>query len=145
MAIVKIKGIRLNPELEVRLLCSSVTVSMQKNNKAEPEANGSDIVAVQTNSYNNPKYNISGLHFLPEDETTFQYYDLIALMKLDYDGTNAAKLIIEYGDDYQLHSFQSQAITEIPVIIETGSLNLDVNNSRNARRPMMSMVLTETK
>ena len=132
----------INLGTPVKVLCNTVTVSGIKNNQKKPDANGADIVEVQTQSYENFKYTLTGAYFTGE-ANTLTWDDVIILYKQRYDGTNYTTLNINYGTSNTLNGLS--ASTDIKVVLNTPSLSLSTSASKDAYRPQATLTFTETK
>lgn len=121
---------------------AKVTISGKVNTQASPNSNAVDMVQVQTQSYENFKYVISGIHFTGE-AGVLSWSDIVTLSKERYSGSNPIVLNITYGTGTVL-SGQS-ASTDINCVMQTPTNVLDTNDSRDAGMPIGSLTLVETK
>lgn len=144
-AIVRIKHTSINSGNYKTVVCDSVTVSGKKNNIKTPRANMTGaLVEVQTQSFENPQYNISGIHL--NSSTNFSYADILTLYRATFSGTNPAYLQITYGTATSLISADaSGTVVEIPVILESFNLPISASDSKNAYMPIANIQLVETK
>jgi hypothetical protein len=130
----------------LKVLCSQVSVSAKKNNVNKPDANINGTTEVHTQSYENLKYAVNGIHFTNETNT-FQYRDLLALLRHKYTGSNKVTMEVSYGktpDAISLYAADGTT-TAIPVILETFNFPIDVTQTISGYRPVLSMTLVETK
>ena len=138
----------------VRLLCSSVTLGVKKNISNKPIENGTELAEIQTQSFNNPTYTINSLK-ITNATGTFSTINLLELMALKYSGTNAPTLTITYGYTDPVRGYSEQTLphwtssgivtTAIPVILDTGNVNIDVKDSKEGYMPIGSLTFIQTK
>jgi hypothetical protein len=138
---VKISHSLLTPT-EVRILCNNVTVDWKNNNDSKPNANGTVVSEINTQSFENPGYNVSGIRFMA-DTTTLQYSHLLKLSKIKYDGTNAPILKVHYGNDIDLVASDNIS-TSIKVIVENWTFPIDMLTSKNGYVPIVNLKFRET-
>jgi hypothetical protein len=146
LAYIKLKHESITHDLDedgfVTLLGAKVTYSGKKNNSSEPNANGNDMVEVQTQSYNNPTLNIANIKL--HDTSYLNMKDIQALYKAKYDGSNPIELVVAYGsDNVVLPSLLHD--TSIWCVLESFTVDLDARNSDQAYMPFASLTFTETK
>jgi len=122
---------------------TSVTVAGQSNTFSKPNANGTDIVEVQTQSFNNPLYNIGGIHFTGASGT-LSYPILLSMLKHKYDGTNAITLEVQYGNGTNLVGSDG-VTTSIPVIVKSFNFPINTGDTDDGYMPVASLNLIETK
>ncbi len=141
----------INSGSPVVVLAGSITTSYQQNNTSTANANGNDYVEVQTQSFENPKYVINGINYTYNDGTTssgsntcFSIEDLRTLMSVKYDGTNYITLNVTYGDSNTLKGRLGSANIQV-VLDGNNSFNLSARDITNAKIPMGSLTLVETK
>jgi len=129
----------------VRILCDKITVSGTKNIIAKPNATGTDLVEVQTQSFENPVYKIDGIHFM-EWANTLSYSDVLTLYKAQYNGNNPAILTVNYGtaETTMLVAACDTTSTDISVILKTFSYPLDIKSSKAAYMPIGNLTFQET-
>ena len=127
----------------VDVFANSVTVSGKKNNIVKPRVNGDDLAYVQTQSYENLKYIISGVNFTGV-AGSFAYTDLLELYKVKYDGTNPIIMRVVYGNNITLPNL-SEATTGIYVMLDDFSFPIDVTATKDGYIPKASLTFTETK
>jgi hypothetical protein len=146
MAYIKLKHPSITHNLDtagfVTLMGAKVNYSGKKNNSAEPNANGNDIVEVQTQSYDNPRLIISNIKL--HDTTYLNIKDIYALYKSRYDGSNPIELKIAYGYDDIVFPGLLQD-TSVWVILDNFNIDLDARNSDQAYMPIASLSFIETK
>lgn len=133
----------------VRVLCSSVTVGLKKNLSNKPIENGTNLAEINTLSFNNPTYTLNNVK-ITGASGTLTFKNMLELLKLNYDGTNAPTLTITYGPSTTLEHMEADnnlAITAeaIPVILDAGSIVISAEDSRNGYLPMASLTFIETK
>lgn len=142
----------------VRILCSGVTVAIKKNNTVKPIENGTDIAEVQTQSFNNITYSIQGLMLadalssaeklkIEPTKTLMTYNNLLELMALAYDGTNAPTLTITYGRNSTTSTLPQWDKTAGPisVVLDQANVNIDTKDSVEAYFPTGSITFVETR
>lgn len=142
---VKIAHSLLTPT-EVKVYCNSVIPDYRNNIDVKPNANGTTAAEVNTLSFENPKYMLNGIHFLLADTTSLQFSQLLTLLKLKYDGSNAPVLKVHYGttpNDTDLVASDG-VTTSIKVIVENFSFPIDVTQSKNGYMPIVNLTLRET-
>jgi hypothetical protein len=142
---VKIAHSLLTPT-EVKIYCNSVTPDWRNNIDVKPNANGTSAVEVNTLSFENPKYQINGIHFILADTNSLQFSQLQTLSKIKYDGTNAPVLKVHYGNspnDTDLVASDG-VTTNIKVIVENWTFPIDVTQSKNGYMPIINLTLRET-
>lgn len=126
------------------IICDKVTVSGKKNIIQKPYANGLSLSEVQTKSFENLKYVISGVH-LTDGTNILDWDDVLALYKASYDGTDAATLNITYGKTGAEKVLNGlSASTDIKVILETPSLPIDARDSKGGYLPVATLTFIET-
>jgi hypothetical protein len=148
---------------EIRILCSgfsagsskvcmgtSVTVGLRKNNYTQPIENGTNKAIVATNSYDNPIYTLSNIQLVSTadlSDTTkvpITYQNILELVRMQYDNTNAPLLQITYGTSTIVPQVSGTA-GPIPVILESANITFDASDSQNAYLPVASLVFVETR
>lgn len=134
----------INSGTAVRILADKVTVAGKKNNTAKPDANGTDHTEVQTNTFENLKYNISGVHYDTSVANSLQYTDVLILYKEKYNRGNAATLIVTYGNSTILPNLAGET-SGISVILDDFNFPIDVKDSRNGYMPIGTLSFIETK
>lgn len=158
-AIVTIESTDLSPTIK-RILCSSVVIAGKRNIDAKPNANLDGPIEVQTLAFENLGISLQGVRFLPSttgnlDTTTsprstistFTYDDMLTLFKQKYNGSNAAKLKVVYGNTTlgQATLVGLEGSSPIPVILKDFSFPIDVRDSRDGYMPMATLNFQETK
>ena len=135
----------INSGDSVRVLCNKVTASGTKNNIATPNATGTDLVQVQTQSFENPVYKMDGIHYKNESGI-LTYADVLTLYKSQYNGSNAITLNVTYGGDspVSLVSASDTVSTDISVILKSFNLPIDVTNSKDSYMPVGTLTFQET-
>ena len=142
MARVTIQHADINSGVAVRVKCTGVSVGGKKNNNKTPNANGDDLVYVQTQSYENLTYSISGIHYTGESGI-LSWADVITLYKAKNTSTNYAVLTVTYGDSTQLTGLAGT--TDIKVALDTLNFPISTIDSKEAYLPVGSLTFTETK
>jgi hypothetical protein len=122
---------------------TGVSVAGQTNIFNNPNANGNEIVEIQTQSYNNPTYSISGIHFTGVSGT-LSYPNLLSMYRHKYNGTNPIYLVVSYGTSSSLVGADGVS-TSIPVVMKSYTFPLNTGDSRNAYLPVASATFIETK
>ncbi len=138
---IKICNSALTPT-EIIIKCNNLTISGRKNIKNDPNANGLDKVEVQTQSFNNPIYSVSGINFTGEIGTLTMSH-LWQLLKLKYDGTNPILLSGTYGNGTKLIGINAEL--EIPVIMDSFNFNISTRDTLNGYMPSGNITFIETK
>lgn len=141
----------LSPSV-VRILASSISVGMKKNNTTFPIENGTNLAEVETNSFNNPTYSIQGVK-LTGEANSLTYNHVLTLLAHDFNGTNAPTLTITYGRGSNTTlshlKYVSGDLTPtseaIPVILESANFNFDAKDSVGAYQPQGSLTFIETR
>ena len=126
-----------------RILGQGVTISGTKNNDAKPNANGTDMSQVITQSFENPKYVISNVKDTGVSGT-LTYADVLTLYQMKYDNTNPCTLVITYGTASTVPSITSST-SGAKVILESYNISYDCSDSKNAYLPSMTLTFVETK
>ena len=121
--------------------CSSLQPSGKKNIESKPNANLDGPVEVQTNSYENLKFVLQGVHFTGE-EGDLDYDDVLTLYKSKFTGTNAAKINVTYGTDKILKGLEDS--TDIYVVLESFNFPIDMRESKDGYMPVGSLIFVET-
>lgn len=152
MAEVTLRNAALDSADSVKVLAQKVIVSGKANLTANPIENGNDFVEVQTQSYENTRYVMQGVR-LTEAAGTITYKDILALIKLKYNGLNHTVMQLSYGNTDVVNGIYPKQVvagidsvtTDIPVILESYSMPLDTSDSRDAYLPIVNLVFIETK
>lgn len=134
---------------------ASITVSGKKNNEDKPSANVLGPIEVQTNSVENLKLSIQGVHFIPADltsdsSTALTWEDILTIYRARYDGTNPVYLNVVYGSgisEATLSAVTSEgsSITDIPCVLDDFNFPISVVDSREGYLPVGTLKFTETK
>ncbi len=122
----------------------SITASGKKNNSVQPLENGTALARVQTQSYDNPRYTMSGVVINLANTSSIQYSDILELYTMRYDGTNPAKLRVTYNTTSQLTDTDGTT-TDIPVILESYTWPIDMGDSRDGYRPTVTLNFVGTR
>ncbi len=135
----------LDGEGYITILCSNIIVSGAKNVTKKPVPNGNDIVEVQTQSVENPKYVISNTKLF--NTTYFNYEDIIALIKAKHNGSNPAELEIKYGKPDALSTLPGfDGNSPIKVVLEDFTVPIDATDSEGGYYLIASsLTFSETK
>lgn len=126
-----------------RVLADNVSISSKNNNDSKPNPNGEEIVEVQTQSIENPKYIISGIKFTG-GTNTLSISDVYTLSRLKYDGTNPITLKVTYDDDTVLPDFSGNT-DGISCVVSSFNIVVDARDNKNASLPSGTLTLMETK
>jgi len=146
-----LKCAALTEPTEVRIVAQKTVVAGKKNNNAEPNVAKNEMVEVQTQSFDNPKYTINNVYIINSDtlDTTISYEQFLELLQLEYDGTEDTEIILNVNypnyDRTELIALPSlTGSTDIKVVLDTYSVSLDAGDSKDAYLPIGSLVFTET-
>ena len=134
----------INSGVAVTIPCTVVTPSGSKNIINKPEANGSQMAKVQTQSFENLVYTIGGIYYTGESNT-LTYDHVLTLYKQAFDDTNASTLTITHGKDTGTAVKGLGGSTSIKVILKTFSYPLDQSKSDRAYRPVGTLTFVETR
>jgi hypothetical protein len=148
---------------EIRILCSAfsggtskvcmgttATVGLRKNNYTQAIENGTNKAIVATNSYENPIYTLNNIQLISTSQLSdttrvpITYANILELMRLQYDTTNAPTLKITYGASTVVPQVTGTA-GPIPVILESANITFDTNDSKDAYLPVASLTFVETR
>lgn len=127
----------------VTIKATRVSVAGRKGLEAKPNANIDGPVDVQTQSFENPVYTISPVHFTGQ-ANTLTYDHVLTLYRQKNTSSNATKLVVNYGTSGTLLNSLSQA-TGIKVVLDSFSLDLDTSDSKDAYMPTATLTFIETK
>lgn len=148
---IRLLSTALTAPTSVKLLSGSVSIGYKLNTTAKPPASGNDLAEVQTQNYENPIYTISGIR-LSQESGTLTQKNLLELIRSRYDGTNSHTLNIthsNYTKDGETAvialSNTDLATTDIPVILDSATYNINVAGSTNAYLPTLTLIFKETK
>jgi hypothetical protein len=147
MASVRIKQAGINSNNWVTVYCGAVIVNATKNLTTEPNATGTSIIEVQTESAANPTFT---LRDVVVDNTvaglassTLTYNQLQYLYRTKYDGTNPIYLEITVGTSTVITGYDG-ATSPIPTVMANYAYPFDVSDSRNAKLSSFNLTLIET-
>jgi len=126
-----------------RILGNQVTISGTKNNDSKPNANGTEMSQSITQSFENPKYVISGVK-ITDASGTLTYQDVLTLYAMKYDNTNASTLTVTYGTSSIVPCLTSST-SGAKVVLESYNIVYDCTDSKNGYLPIMTLTFTETK
>jgi len=149
-ATVTISSSDLTPTTAIIIKCNQVTVGFKNNNSTKPTANGDDIGEVQTISQNNPTYNLQGV-MITGEAGTLTYKNILELLNIDFNGTNAPLLTITYGKGSSTTTVPKWSATPssstgpIPVILDAGNINFDAKDSVGGYLPTGTLTFVETR
>lgn len=139
------RGDGTGDELKTRKIpAGSVSVSGSRGVKVQPNANIGGPVEGATLSYENFKFNISGIYLKPNIEshhTFIDWDDILTLYKMSYNGTNAPILNIKYGGKSMVGT---EGSLDIKVLLESPSFNFDPSSTRDAYLPSGTLEFVET-
>jgi hypothetical protein len=124
-----------------RILSDQVSIAGTKNNDVTPNANGINLSKVQTQSFENPKINISNIR-ITNASGTLTYEDILELYDYKYTGTNHNVLTITYGA--RIVPSLATSTSGIKVILSSFNIRFDTKDSKDAYLPSMDLVFTET-
>ena len=141
--IIQITHPDINSGNPVKVLAQTVKISGQKNVNVTPSVNILQMTRALTQSFENPVYSISPV-YVTGQAGTLTYNDVIVLYKMRYDNTNAPILNVTYDGDKQLVGVDSGS-TDIKVILQDYSFDLNAKESRDAYRPKLSLKFVETR
>ncbi len=125
------------------VLASAVSVGLRKNITVQAPENGDNLGYVQTQSYENPRYAIRGVHFTGASGT-LTYADVLNLIKLKYGDVAAPTLTVTYGTTSTLVGSDGTS-TAIKVILESCDFPIDVSDSKNGYMPVATLNFVETR
>lgn len=141
------KGTGSGDELYTRTIRGSISsLSGKKNINYDTNANGGEIVEVNTQSYENISISIQDIKLVPNSEssdTFITWDDILTLYKMNYNGTNAPVLNITYGDSTSVKGANNS--TDIKVILESMDMNMNTRDVKNAYLPTVNLNFIETK
>lgn len=129
---------------DVTLLCDNIDVGYTRKVTAKPHANSGSLAQAQTQSQENPTYNITGVHFTG-DTGTLSFSELQDLFKIDYDGTNPISLTITYGKSGSTQDLPGfDGSSPISVVMETFDYPLNARESEGGYMPVGTITFRET-
>jgi hypothetical protein len=122
-----------------------VTVAWKNNNTADPYVNGTTAAKVQTQTFENPTYALTGVHF-DGGNNVLTYADLLLLAKLRYNGSNSIKLTVVYGLAGSTSNLVASdgSTTAIPVVLRDFTFPIIVTESTGGYRPVATINFQET-
>lgn len=137
----------LTPNTKV-IQCQSITVGGQRTIDPQPWANADGPTEVHVNAFENQRIAVGQIFFDSSSQETrpelLTETDVLNLVKLFYDGTNAPVLNVKYGHDGEKSVLSLAMSPDIPVIVENYSIPIDVRDSKNAYIPTGNLSLVET-
>jgi len=133
----------INGGTPVALVSSRVTTGNKRSLNAKPNANVLGPVEVQGKAVENRRITVPGVHF-DTGTTIVTAEEMEDLLQLDYDGTNAPILNVTYGKTGTETLKSMSGSTDIPVMLESYTYNIDVSDSKNGYMPLGSMIFIET-
>jgi hypothetical protein len=126
---------------------TGVTVGGQTNIFNKPNTNGTEVVEIQTQSFNNPTYVLQGVHFTGK-AGTLTYSALLDMYKHRYTGSNPIYLMVSYGaiasSDNTLVASDG-VTTSIPVVMTSFNFPINTQDTRDGYMPVGSINFVETK
>lgn len=141
----------INSGNPVTVLAPRIQPSGKKNLTHKPDANGGDIVEVQTQSYENMGYQFSSV-FVPDNpdgaEHTLDVEDLQVLYTTKYDSTNPIEVSIEFANHTRTESVAlkgTDGASPIKMVLSELSISFDTSRSDDTYLPTASFTLVETK
>lgn len=125
--------------------CTSVTPAWNNNTVTSPKANGGSVSEIQTQSFDNPTYTITGAHFTG-GAGSITYDALLAMAKLKYDGTNAITLEVRYGLTGSTIDLVGSdgSTTAITVILNSFNFPISTKDTLQGYIPVGNIILQET-
>lgn len=157
MATVTLTHTNINSGNPVRIICSGVNVGYSKTNANNPNANYSadtPVVRVQSQSIANPIYALQNVKLNIGEATVGGQTVLTEELLKDFfvlanDDSDPIILNVTYGSNQtlkSLHKYSSARTANIPVTFDGKmNFNLDVNDSKDAYMPIVTITLVETK
>jgi hypothetical protein len=142
-AIITITSTALSGSSTKIILCDGVTVGFKRDVDLKPNANGGTLAYAQTQGQENPTISLRNVQF-NGGTNVLTYTDLLALSKINYDGSNAPTLQVNYGPSSQLVGFNGST-TSIPVVIKDFTFNIDARDTKDGYLPSASINLVETR
>lgn len=142
MVSVLLTNTAINSGNPVTVYCDVITISGDKNNNKTANANGESMSEIHTQSYENPKYVMSGIHFTGTSGT-LSFDDVLTLYTQRYNGSNATVLNVTYGDNVVLSGLSGSS--DIDVIMDDFSLPISARDSKDGKLPIGRITFTETK
>ncbi len=133
----------INGGTPVRIYCTGVNAGNKRSLNAKPNANVSGPVEVQTKAVENRKIVLQRVHF-DTTQTTITAEEMENLLQLEYDSTNAPILNVTYGKAGAETLKSMSGVTDIPVILESYTYPINVQDSDQGHMPVGNMVLMET-
>lgn len=127
----------------IKVPCSEVTISGSKNNDSKPDTSSNALTEVQTQSFENPKYVLSGVQIRPESGF-LTYAHILSLYTHKYISTNPCTLNITYDSNKTVSSLAT-GTAGIKVVLESFSIKFDTKDSRDAYIPTGTLTFRETK
>lgn len=133
----------------VIIRCNTVLVGMKKNNSVKPIENGTAQAEVSTMGFDNCTYSIQGVTITGE-AGTLTYKNLLELLKLQYDGTNAPTLTVRYGkgNATAIDRFDTDLSIDtdpVKVILQNANVTFDAKETVGAHKPSATLVFVETR
>lgn len=144
-AVVNITSSALSPSTK-RILCQQVTAGGKREVIVDPNANPTYLAYAQTQAVENTVYSLQGVHFTGASGT-LTYADLLTLLKLNYNGTNAPLLTVTYGvgSSTQTLSDFTGSTTGIKVVVKDYTFPINVGDSREGYIPVATINFIETR
>lgn len=137
----------LTPTTKV-IQCSGIQIAGKRTVDNQPNANIDGPTEVQVLAFENQEIALRQVMFdtraQATDSTLFTDEDLLTLIKLKYDGTNAPILNITYGIAGAKTVKSLSGSANIPVILSSYNYPVDMNDSRDGYMPTGSLSFTET-
>lgn len=141
----------INGGSAVTVNCQQVTTAGKKNYQADPNANITGIVEVQTVSIENPSFVMQGVVLAQASTSTsgstLTFPQVIQLYKQPNTPGNEITMTIRYGKDLaSATAIPNSALTStsIKVVLTDYSMPIDVSDSRGGYRPIASLTFKET-
>lgn len=136
------------------VLCQGVLIGWTNNTVSKPNANGTSVSEIQTQSFENPLYTLRNVELLESSSlygsAMLTYPVLISMLKNKYDGTNGILLSVNYGASSSKKLVRSDGVTEdIPVVIKSFSPTIGLDKTYDGSATTYNMtgfnlVLQET-
>lgn len=129
--------------------CKGVKFGWTNNLVSKPYANGTIVSEVQTQTWENPIYTLSGVE-LVERSGALTYAKLMEMAKNKYDGSNGILLTVAYGySTTKILPSSTGSTTGIPVVVKSFSPAITLDRTYDGTDTVFSMtgfdlVLQET-
>lgn len=132
----------INAGVPVRVMCGQVRVDWKNSVVSDSDALNTAVIEVQTQGFENPAMTLPNIK-LTGAANTLTYAMILTLAKLQYTGSNAPTLTVNYGSSSQLVGSDGLT-TSIKFVIKSFGLTIDASDSKNAYLPIANIVILET-